>query len=771
MTHYCLYANLNITDSFKFFKPQSSSIKALKYLNKKTWIFYEQKNDSALFFAKRALELASELNNTSDLFISYIQLAEIYRSKRKLKQAQEYLDFATKLLDKVPSLTDKRRYFLYFGKLAYNKRKYKIAKEHLQRGTELEHHTSSALMIDLYMYLSKIAVKERNYSEAIGYLEDALELAEQIKKSKKPSLLNNLGNIYARQQLYTKAKTFYEQSLKAAKLQSDTKAQGRAYLNIGNILYYKGNWNSAISWYLKSIEIKESLNDLKGIAKIHSNIAAIYKQHKRYEESLRYFKMSESYFLSAKDSIKLAETWMNKATLTILLKEPNKALPDLHKALFIFKKNGLKKNQQLTEYNIALALTKLKEYKKAIHYLEKAKKKALLLNEKHSLIYITNLYGVCYFELGNHHKAIPYYKRSYNLSKEIGTLHEQKTALFGLYEVTEVLGNFNQSLQWHKQYSILKDSLFNTANNTQLLALQEKYEAKLKEQEILNLKSDNEKISLENSIKKGQLRISLLGVIIGVLATISVSLLFYQRNKNQKALLLRTREKNEEQINKLIQEQQIQTLETVLKAQEEERKKIAKDIHDNLGSYLATIKYQHEANRPVMTYPEENTNYSHMSQLIEDTYSEIRSISHRMATGQGFDFCLSTAIESSLDRIKATKRINVHFENLTNNYQFSQETELGIYNIIQELLSNTLKHSQATELIIQINNDSDYLSIIVEDNGVGFNTEEESKGIGISNIFGRIENLNGQIEISSNTGKGTTTLIRVPITKTIEYEC
>lgn len=767
---HCLFANSIDKHQTEITLLQTSPIEKVKELNKKSWTYHQQKKDSALFFAKQALELANEQDKTHILFIANIQLAEIYRSKKKLKLAEKYLDEAKEQLEKVSSLKNKGRYYLYKGRLAYNNKQYKLAEQYLTKGLNLQYTSTPALVIDIYMYLSKVAVKNRNYSKASQYLKDAITLAERTKKSKKASLFNNLGNIQARQQQYDKAKEFYEQSLLAAKTYQDTLGQSRAYLNIGNILYYQGNWNNAISWYLKSADLKNALQDQKGIAKIHSNIAAIYKQHKRYEESLRYYERSESYFSSIKDSVKLAETWMNEAILITFLNNPTKALNKLHNALNVFNKNKLLKNQQLAEYNIALAYTKLKDYKTAIKYLKSAKEKAISLKEEHSLIYITNLYGVCYFELKQYAKAISYYQQSYNLSKTIGALHEQKTALFGLYETTEALGDFHKSLQWHKQYSAIKDSLFNTTKNVKLLELQEKYDTKLKEQEIFALKATNEKVTLENTIKKGHLKLSLLGVIIGILTTIVLSLLFYFRNKTQKAELIRTKEKNKEQINQLLQQQEIHTLETILKTQEEERKSIATDIHDNLGSYLATIKYQHEANKPIIAHSEESESFNQMSRLINDTYSEVRSIAHRMATGIGFDFNLIAAIQKSVDRINAIKLIKVKFHDLTNNLHIYHEAELALYKIVQELLSNVLKHSQATELTLQINNDEDYISLILEDNGIGFNPEEEFKGIGLSNISTRITSLNGQIEIDSYKGKGTTTLIRIPSNQKITLE-
>lgn len=764
--YYCSYTQPASNTASQF--NQISDIKKAEQLNKTSWKYYLQKKDSALFTAKKALVFAKEYGEKETVFIANIQLAEIYRQNTQLLEAKYYLDKAKLQLYAISSSIQKGRYYLYQGKLAYSNKDYTIAQEQLSIGYNLQYNHDQSILIDICIYLSKVAEKEKKHIKAEHYLKETLTLLEGTTTySKSIRILNNLGNLKARQQQYAKAKEYYKQSLQLADTHQDTIGQSRAHLNIGNIFYYKGDWASAISFYLKSIVLKEALGDEKGIAKTHNNIAAIYKQQKRYQESLRYYKKSELYFKSKQDSVKLAETWINSAIVTIFLKEPQKALSMLDDALSVLERYDLPKTQLIAESNMAFANYEMRNYKEALHYLTKAEKKATILNKKYSIVFITNLYGACYFKLKKYPKAIEYYKQSYELSKKMELFTEQKKALFGLYETEQSLNNFEQSLKWHEKYTQIKDSLFNTESNTKLVELQEKYEAKQKEQDIYNLNVANKKVALKNTIKSNQLRLSLLGTLLAVLATIIIGLLLYYRNKTQKAILIHTEEKNKEQVNQLIQQQEITTLETVLLTQQQERKKLAKDIHDNLGSYLATLKYQYEASRLIGANKSEKKQLKLMAQLIADAYAEVRSISHRMATGEGFEFNLLNAINKITDRIQKTNQFTVQFHDLTKELELPQDTELTLYKIIQELLSNILKHAQATEITIQINEDQEGLTLVVEDNGKGFDTTITNKGIGLTNISEHVTQLEGQLDINSRIGYGTTTVILVPILKAI----
>ncbi len=734
-----------------------------KELNAISWLNYKAKKDSTLFYAKKALKFAEKHQIIDELFTAYLQLAEINRVKKKYNTSKENLIKAAELLKKSPYTIYKERYYLVSGSLALSLRDYNKAENQLSVGYDLK--SKSNIYIDICLKLAVTAKKKKNLLRAESYFKEAISILKSTQNFKKAiKATNSLGTLMAQQQQYKKAATYYNESLQLAILHKDLKGQSSAFLNLGNVFYFKGNWDKAISYYIESAQIKETLKDNTGIAKIHNNIAAIYKQQKRFTKSLTYFRKSEHFYQNTNDSIKLAETWINIASVHVFLKNPKTGLSFLQDALLYLKHFNRPKTELIAQTNIALAYNMMKQFNESLLYLAHAEKKAQQLKKSYSLVIIYNLYGVNYYELKKYNKAIDFYQKSYDLANKMDILNEQKKALFGLYETEQKKKNYQKSLIWHEKYTQIKDSLFNTNSATKILELQEKYETKQKEQEIAILNKENTTISLENQLKTDQLKLSLISISFVIVLIVILSLFFRQKSKNQKALLVYQEAQNKEQINQLIQKQEIRTLESVLTAQQNERKKLASDIHDNLGSYLATIKYQHEATKVTRQHEKKRrSQFKSMSQLISSACAEVRAISHQMATGESFDFSLIPAIQKLVQRIRATKQFNIQFIHLLDALDASQETELALYKIIQELLSNVLKHAKATEVILQINGSSKDISIIVEDNGIGFDiTNSATNGIGLTNIIQRVEHLKGKTEINSSINLGTTILIILP---------
>jgi signal transduction histidine kinase len=238
---------------------------------------------------------------------------------------------------------------------------------------------------------------------------------------------------------------------------------------------------------------------------------------------------------------------------------------------------------------------------------------------------------------------------------------------------------------------------------------------------------------------------------------------FYQRNKRQRMSLIHTKERNKERVDQLLKDHEINTLEMVVVTQESGRKRLAKEIHDNLGSYLSTLRYQHEAAKPVGVHPDLLTRYSITAHLIADACSEVRSIAHQLITGADFQFSFIPEIRKLIDRIHSVEQFEVSFHYFPETIQPEREMALMLYKVIQELLSNVLKHAAATKVEITLNLDQQEIRLIVEDNGCGFDLQTASSGIGLTNIRERISQFNGMIELNSTFRKGTSCVIILPL--------
>lgn len=737
-------------------------------LNEVSWTYYLSDKDSCTYYAKKALGYAVKKQLPTQELIARLQLAEYKRKGGQLEVASAEAQKIEKdilqqqLYNCLPLL------LLVKGNLAFSRLDLATAEKFYQKGYRLNKRYDQDLQIDFCLKLAKIEEEKERFAQERMFLKEAHLAARQSGKFyQEIVILNNLGMSYAMSQDFDQAQINFLKSSTLAKKHADLRGRSRALLNCGNIAYYKGNWATSIAYFTKSAHIKEGLNDLEGIAMIHNNIAAIYKGQKHYKKSLEYYQKSCAYYEQSDDSIALAEAWINIAGVEIFANKKKEAVILLKKAIHFLKGKDQPAILLIAHTNLAFAYTEMGNYATALAYLSIAETAAHQLNDQHSSVFIFNLYGANYFYLKAYPKAIQYYTQSYELAKELGLLNEQKKALFGLYEAEQKRGNYQQALSWHELYGQLKDSLFNTENQEQLTLLEEKYDTKQKVQEITNLHARNKTISLKNKLTSNQLKLSLVSVVLVLAAIIFLSLFFFQRSKRQKLLLDHTQERNIERVNQLLKEQEISLLETEVLAQQTERKKLAKDIHDNLGSYLATLKYQHEVVKPTGDNPDLLAHYSTTSKLIAEACSEVRAISHQMSTGADFQFSLIPAINELITRIHTTEQFEVHFYHFPETVQLEREMALSLYKIIQELLSNTLKHASATRVELQINQDEEEISVILEDNGCGFDVQSMRTGIGLTNLVERIAQYNGKVDINSTLQNGTTCVIVLPLNFTV----
>lgn len=754
-----------VLDSLKLSASIERNVSAQAELrNAISWELFRAYSDTATKYAEQALQYAIDNNADEQIIVGRMQLGELYRVDKNLEGAKENLDAASELLSRGNFQQYKTRLALFQGNLAMAERDVDAALDFYKVGFEESEQHNPELK-------SKLALKLASVHQRLGELEKArYYMLEALANAKATGnytyaikATNNLGNFFARLQDYDTAIVYYDQSLSLAKSKSDKSGESRALLNIGNIHLIAGDWATAIEFYVSSAAIKEELEDFSGLAKLHNNIGAIYQEQGRFNESLKYYQKSIDYYVDIQDAVKQAEIMVNVGTVRVEQVRLKDGLRLLSEALQSLDAEKHPESVMTAKLNMAIAYNDLKQYDQALSELEIAETAANATTDQHSLVFIWNLRGACYFFLGDSERAISDYAKSAQLARKLGLLKEQKKALFGLYEAEQKAGNYESALTWFEQYTAVKDSLFTEASNQKLLELGEEYESKQKAEEIRSLNAENENISLENELKDKQLDLSLLSIAVVALLTIVITLYFVFRSRRQKARLLHEEEMNRERVNQLMSEQEITVLETVFQTQQNERQKLAKDVHDTLGSYLATLRYQHESAEPADVDQELKESYDATADLIAQACAEVRSISHQLATGEGFDFSLIPAVEQLVERINKTRQFEITFNNLGEAINLSQEAELTLYRLVQEILSNVMKHANAKRVVLQLNSSAEEVSLMAEDDGVGFDTASGAgQGIGMSNIRERVEQLKGKFDINSALGRGTTVLIIVP---------
>jgi len=201
-----------------------------------------------------------------------------------------------------------------------------------------------------------------------------------------------------------------------------------------------------------------------------------------------------------------------------------------------------------------------------------------------------------------------------------------------------------------------------------------------------------------------------------------------------------------------------------IQAQEEERKRIAHDLHDELGAVLSIMQMnmllleQQNKDVPGTLLP----GLEQVRQLSETALTSVRSISHKLMPPQLEAFGLIKTLESVTEQINNTGNLSIQLDVSTPHTDFSWAINLGLYRIVMELINNTIKHAGATEAEIKMYMQGRHIICQYTDNGKGLGNDHISKGLGHKSIDGRIHALGGTFDFGTQTDGGFFATIRVP---------
>jgi signal transduction histidine kinase len=215
-------------------------------------------------------------------------------------------------------------------------------------------------------------------------------------------------------------------------------------------------------------------------------------------------------------------------------------------------------------------------------------------------------------------------------------------------------------------------------------------------------------------------------------------------------------------------EKKLLSLTSILQGQEEERSRMAKDLHDGLGGMLSGIKLNLSAMKGNLVIQENDVRlFSKSISQLDDAITEMRRIAHNMMPEALLKFGLVEALQDYCDSINESKAVRMKFTALGINEKLTQSTEVTLYRIIQELVNNSLKHAAAKNIFIQLNKHPKGISLSVEDDGKGFNAAEaiNKKGAGLQNVQTRVDYLKGTMSIDSTAGNGSSINIEIPVSE------
>jgi signal transduction histidine kinase len=203
----------------------------------------------------------------------------------------------------------------------------------------------------------------------------------------------------------------------------------------------------------------------------------------------------------------------------------------------------------------------------------------------------------------------------------------------------------------------------------------------------------------------------------------------------------------------------------IINTEENERKRFAKDLHDGLGPILSTVKMSLSALTERIKDPSGKVILNNTNHLVNEAIATIKDISNNLSPHVLSNFGLSSAIAAFTTKINQTKAVEIDFKSNMETQRLENDKEVVIYRAVCELINNSILHSGASRIEIELNKHEKFVTLQFYDNGRGFDTssltKEDLKGMGLSNIETRVKTVEGVFILESTPGKGTSALIKM----------
>jgi len=618
---------------------------------------------------------------------------------------------------------------------------------------------NTVLFINLMKTSGDIQYEKANYEDALNTYKKLLVLQSSVNDiSGFPKTYKDIGTCYFFMDNLDSAHIFFRHALSIHEKSGNLEGLSEAYNNIGIVLMYQGNYPQAIKNLLETVKIDEKLGNEKNQAKGFNNIGLLYGDLEEFDKAVEYYRKSLEIRRRLNDKKGLYSCLNNLGITYKNQKKYNKALDCYYEAVEIGKKLGYQKGVALTHSNIGLALAGKGDYEKALEYHKRALHDELMMHDSTRIAsdYI-NIADV-QRKMGNPGSALENLLKGIRIMEEAKYMKDLLDGYRILVETYTDLGEYKKALEFHLIYSNLNDSIFNLEKSIQIADIETRYETEKKEKEILILKEKTARQEKEKALAELTLanrKRWIYGLILSIFTLGFLAMYILQRSKRIEkargdAAIIRERELG---------------LKAVIDGQEEERKRIAKDLHDGIGQQLSGLKMAWQAlrNKLAKQIPEEIVGFNKLTRILDETAGDVRTISHQMMPRVLNEMGLVPALEDMLQKCLESGKIQYSFEHFGLEVRFRENVEISLYRITQELVNNIIKHSGATQVSIQLFRNKQKLVLIIEDNGVGFDVREKSDGIGLMNIKSRLNTIDGEVNYEPSPGSGTVATILIPI--------
>lgn len=550
-----------------------------------------------------------------------------------------------------------------------------------------------------------------------------------------------------------KALVMIEKAMQLAQKLKNQKSEADALSLKGKVLKNNGEYPQAIAVHLKSLKIKEQIKDTIGQSISNNDIGVVYKSMKNFRVAMSYYRRSNYFANLANFGKGIANTLNNIGTSFFELHQ-------LDSAIYYYNK-ALSKSLEIqdpgclsTSYNNLGNIYGYNDKPElALQYYLKCLENDKQVNDSYGITLSLLNIGESYKQMKLYDKSLSYLLQAKNICLENDAKPLLKDSYRSIADCYQNMHRYDSAYKYIERYSLLKDSLLSEESTQQIAEMQTRFETEKKDLQIAKQNAELQ-VSKSDAQRKNTINYLLLASVLLILI---FSYLFYNRYKLKQQSILDA---------ELLREREIRS-KAIIEAEENERRRIAQDLHDGVGQLLSASKLNlsNLSERLQGSDSATQTALKNAMDLLDDSVKEIRTVSHNMMPNALLKSGLVAAVREFVQKLGNAERLKIDLEVTGLSERLDPTVEAILFRVLQEIVSNIVKHAQASVISIQLIKHEQELTVMVEDNGVGFDASNlmAFNGIGLKNIQSRVAYLNGQVNFDSLPGKGTTVVIEIPI--------
>ncbi len=607
--------------------------------------------------------------------------------------------------------------------------------------------------VQIHEWIDKaIQLEDVNIDSAAFYYLKAGDLADSVDSYwGKIRFAYNYSVVLNQKGEYLASEKVNRKALELALQKDDTINIAKGYNNVANTFNSRSMYDTAYVYYLQSAAYFNKANSTQHLCILYSNIGTVLSDMERLEEAIDYYNKALLLAQEANDSLYIFSVLNNKGIALSLKKHNDAAMAAFKEALPYAQRFPQSFSTAQLYSNYANTLKQTGQLDSALLYYQKYYDLSILLGNKAGQGIALQGMAMVYFKMKNYKKAEEYSQKA--SSSQTDYQYDNTLSLFKLKaDISYYTQAYDSSYFYFVKYIELRDTIQQLEIQKTISQAEKKFQLALKEEELLNKELELNNSQIESKKKSWYLLISTFFVAaFGIISYFSYRYI-KQRNKLFEA----------ERIN-LQKDKEISVMLASFKGAEEERFRIAKELHDDLGTELTSIRFLTE--KMIHQSKEEQQESNQKVQLsIKGLIEQMNEIVWSMNAESNSLEELILYIRSKIGLILNENNLEYQFEipNEVPDIELSGFYRRNVYLMVKEAIHNAIKHSKATQITIKLAFSPD-LKITVIDNGIGFDEDVIKTGNGLKNMKQRVKSLQGSLKMTNN--KGTNIEFIVPYSK------